>query len=293
MRELTAIVTGSDAGRLVKYFVRGGMGVSYHQYASLKRRGGIRVNGNAARANDPLSPGDVVTVLLDEAERPAVVPDPAPVNVVYEDEDILILDKPAPLACQCSPKQDAMTLENRLAWRYRDVPGFVFRPLNRLDRGTSGLMAAAKHAHACQRLQRQLHTDAFLREYLAVAEGMMRGEGAIDAPIAKVDAASVRRVVDPARGRPAVTRYRVERIGNGRSLVRLRLETGRTHQIRVHLAHLGHPVVGDFLYGAEEPRLPGRFALHSARIRLVHPVTGETIERASPLPSELAALLEP
>ena len=293
MRELTAIVTGSDAGRLVKYFVRGGMGVSYHQYASLKRRGGIRVNGNAARANDPLSPGDVVTVLLDEAERPAVVPDPAPVNVVYEDEDILILDKPAPLACQCSPKQDAMTLENRLAWRYRDVPGFVFRPLNRLDRGTSGLMAAAKHAHACQRLQRQLHTDAFLREYLAVAEGMMRGEGAIDAPIAKVDAASVRRVVDPARGRPAVTRYRVERIGNGRSLVRLRLETGRTHQIRVHLAHLGHPVVGDFLYGAEEPRLPGRFALHSARIRLVHPVTGETIERASPLPPELAALLEP
>lgn len=292
MRELTAIAAGSDAGRPVKYFVRGSMGVSYHQFAGLTRRGCIRVNGAPVHANAALSPGDVVTVVLDEPPRDTVEPDPVPVDVVYEDEDLLILDKPAPLACQCSPKQRAMALENRLAWRYRDDPGFVFRPLNRLDRGTSGLMAAAKHAHACQRLQRQLHTDAFLREYLAVVEGRMDGEGTIDAPIAKVDAASVRRVVDPGRGRPAVTHYRVERPGGRRSLVRLRLETGRTHQIRIHLASLGHPVAGDFLYGREDPRLPGRFALHSARLRLVQPVTGAVVEAESPLPPELVALLE-
>ncbi|MBQ3303211.1 MAG: RluA family pseudouridine synthase, partial [Clostridia bacterium] len=154
------------------------------------------------------------------------------------------------------------------------------------------LMAAAMNAHAAQRLQKQLHTDAFVREYLAVVEGRMSGEGIIDAPIKMEDAATVRRVVDFEKGKPAVTHYRVERAGDRLSLVRLRLETGRTHQIRVHLAHLGHPIVGDFLYGTEGPRLPGRFALHSTHIRLIHPVTGDIIERTSPLPEALAALFE-
>ena len=291
MRTLTAIAAGKDAGRPVKFFVRGDMGVSCHQFAALKVRGGLRVNGAPVHANYALRPGDEVSVTLAEPERDPVAPDPTPVDVVWEDDDLLILDKPAPLACQCSPKQTEPTLENRLAWRYRNVPGFVFRPLNRLDRGTSGLMAAAKHAHACQLLQRQLHTEAFRREYLAVVDGRLTGEGVIDAPIAKIDAASVRRVIDPVRGKPAVTRYRTLLSGAAHSLVRLRLMTGRTHQIRVHLASLGHPVSGDFLYGTEDARLPGRFALHSASIRLTHPVTGEVVERASPLPAALAALL--
>ena len=289
MRVLTAAVSEEDAGRLVKYFVRGRMGVSYHQFAALKVRDGVRVNGCAVHANHVLQCGDRVEVWLEDNAAAAVVPDPTPVNVVWEDDDILIIDKPAPLACQCSAKQAGMTLENRLAYRY---PGMVFRPLNRLDKGTSGLMAAARHAHAAQALQKQLHTDRFVREYLAVAEGRMEGSGVIDAPIAKEAAATVRRVVDAVNGAPAVTRYRVEAAGEERSLVRLRLETGRTHQIRVHLAHLGHPIVGDFLYGREDPALPGRFALHSTYIRLVHPITGEIVERTSPLPTELERLME-
>ena len=292
MRILTRVATEADAGRQVKYVVRGGMGVSYHQFASLKMREGLRVNGAPVHANHVVGAGDVIEVIMDDPPRAAVAPDPTPVAIAYEDDDLIILDKPAPLACQCSPKQDGMTLENRLAWRYRDDPGFVFRPLNRLDRGTSGLMAAAKHAHAAQRLQRLLHTDDFVREYLAVVEGPMTGGGVVDAPIAKADAATVRRVVDPVHGKPAVTHYRVVEAGRDRSLVRLRLETGRTHQIRVHLAHLGHPIVGDFLYGREDDRLSRRFALHSTYIRLTHPVTGEIIERNSPLPDALAALLE-
>ncbi len=287
MRELTAIVPECDDGRLLKHFVRGAMGVSCGQYAALKARNGVLVNGVSRHADFRLRSGDAVTVRLTDAPRPPVPFDPTPVDVVWEDEDVLILDKPAPLACQCSPKQDGMTLENRLAWRYRDDPGFVFRPLNRLDRGTSGLMAAAKNAHAAQRLQRLLHTDRFVREYLAVVEGQLSGEGVIDASIAKEAAATVRRVVDPEHGRHAVTRYRAVLTGERRSIVRLCLETGRTHQIRVHLSHLGHPIVGDFLYGTEDPRLPGRFALHSTYIRLVHPVTGGMIERESPPPSEL------
>lgn len=289
MKTLTRVALEADAGRKVKYFVRGDMGVSYHQFASLKARGGLLVNGAAVHANHLLAPGDAVTVILEEFAHMTVTPDPAPVDVVYEDDDILIIDKPAPLACQCSPKQEAMTLENRLAYRY---PGMVFRPLNRLDRGTSGLMAAAKHAHAAQALQKQLHTEEFVREYLAVVSGRMDGEGIIDAPIAKADAATVHRVVDYERGRHAVTCYRVECTGENYSLVRLRLETGRTHQIRVHLAHLGHPIIGDFLYGTEDPRLPRCFALHSTYIKLIQPITNETIECESPLPDALAALME-
>ncbi len=292
-RILTAIAAEKDAGRRVKYFVRGDMGVSYGQFSSLKQRNGLWVNGAPVHANHILRPGDAVTVALADAPaRKATAPEEGPVTVVYGDEDLLILDKPAPLACQCSPKQPGGTLENRLAFLYRDRPGFVFRPLNRLDRGTSGLMAAAMNAHAAQQLQKQLHTDTFVREYLAVVEGRMEGAGTIDAPIKREDAATVRRVVDFKGGRPAATHYRVVRAGNRFSLVRLRLETGRTHQIRVHLQYLGHPVAGDFLYGTEDPRLPGRFALHSTYIRLTHPVSGTTIERTSPLPAELAALLE-
>ena len=292
MRELSRTAGEKDAGRKIKYFVRGDMGVSYHQFAALKARDGLRVNGAPVHANYLLRAGDAVTVLLEDGVRDGVAMENAPVPVVYEDEDLLIIDKTAPLACQCSPKQPSGTLENRLAWRYRDDPGFTFRPLNRLDRGTSGLMAAAKNAHACQLLQRQLHTPDFLREYLAVVEGPMTGEGVVDAPIAKEAAATVRRVVDFEHGKPAVTHYHVERTGERYALVRLRLETGRTHQIRVHLAHLGHPIAGDFLYGREDARLPGRFALHSARIRLRHPLTGEVIERESPLPEALARLLD-
>ena len=293
MRLLTAVAAEKDAGRRVKFFVRSDMGVSYRQFSALKANDGLRVNGAPVHANHVLRPGDVVTAWLSDAEDGGgaafAAPEAGPVNAVYEDEDILILDKPAPLATQCSPKQPGGTLENRLAGRY---PGRVFRPLNRLDRGTSGLMAAALHAHAAQRLQRQLHTDAFCRECLAVVEGRMEGAGTIDAPIKKEDAATVRRVIDPAGGKRAVTHYRVERTGARHSLVRLRLETGRTHQIRVHLASLGHPVAGDFLYGTEDARLPGRFALHSTYLRLAHPVTGEVMAWESPLPGALAALLE-
>lgn len=292
MIRLTATARKTDQGRKIKFFVRSEMGVSSRQFSALKTWNGLRVNGQAVHANHLLAPGDQIEVWLEEdAARAGAEPEEGPVNVVYEDADLYILDKPAPLACQCSIKQPRGTLENRLAWRYRDVENFVFRPLNRLDRGTSGLMAAAKHAHACQLLQRQLHTPAFVREYLAVVEGTLEGGGVIDLPIAKESAATVRRAVDFQNGKPAVTHYAAVAHGNGRTLVRLRLETGRTHQIRVHLSHLGHPIAGDFLYGAELDELPGRFALHAARIALDHPITRARVERESPLPPELARLL--
>ncbi len=289
MRIIKAVVIPEDAGRKLKYYVRGAMGVSYTQYASLKQVGGVRVNGRAAHANDILRAGDVVELTLAEKAREPIAPDFSPVNVVYEDDDLLVIDKPAPLACQVSAKQDAPTLENRLAARFG--PDFLFRPLNRLDRGTSGLLCAAKNAHACQILQKKLHTGDFVREYRAVVCGSLAGEGVIDLPIEKADAASIRRVIDPVNGKRSVTHWRALGVFGAYSLIALTLETGRTHQIRVHMAAIGHPVAGDFLYGTELPSLPGRFALHSARLAVAHPMTDIMIDVKSPLPPELFALI--
>jgi 23S rRNA pseudouridine1911/1915/1917 synthase len=153
-------------------------------------------------------------------------------------------------------------------------------------------MIVAMNPHAQQRLQALLHTEAFRREYLAVCEGRPPADaGVIDLPIAKADAATLCREVR-ADGKPAVTHYQLVQAGESRSLVRLRLETGRTHQIRVHLQALGCPIVGDFLYGREHPALAGRFALHSHRIQLLHPFTDERVIVESPLPQALAALLD-
>ena len=294
MKELRAVAGEKDAGRKIKYFVRGDMQVSYGQFCAMKAANALLLNGVPVHADALLRPGDEIVVRLPDPEPgKEVLPEPGQIRIVYEDEDLYILDKEAPLACQCTPKQPIGTLENHLYAHFAAVPAFVFRPLNRLDRGTSGLMAAAKHAHACQLLQRQLHTPQFVREYLAVVEGALTGEGRIDLPIAKAEGATVRRTVDAQRGQSAATLYRAEAQGNGRTLVRLRLETGRTHQIRVHMAAIGHPIAGDFLYGSELACLPGRFALHSARIALVQPLTGMQIVRESPLPEALRRLMEP
>lgn len=292
MNRLTATASEADRGRLIKYFVRSELGVSYRQFSALKTWDGLRVNGEIVHANYTLVPGDQIEVLLEDTAQKNVLPDPQPVSIVYEDSDLMIIDKPAPLACQCSPKHPEHTLENRLAWHFRHEANFVFRPLNRLDKGTSGLLAAAKHAHATQLLQKQLHTDSFVREYLAVVEGKLSGNGTIDAPISKANDTTIRRIIDWENGKPAVTHYTSVGFQNNRTLVRLRLETGRTHQIRLHLSHIGHPIVGDFMYGTEIKALPERFALHSAFIALNHPITGMRIEYESPLPPELKHLIE-
>jgi 23S rRNA pseudouridine1911/1915/1917 synthase len=233
------------------------MGVSQHVFSSLKVLGGVRVDGVPARADQMVLAGQVITVTMADGES-SIEPDPTPVEAVYEDEDILIVNKPAPLPCQSSSRQEGFALENRMAARYGEK--YVFRPVNRLDKGTSGLMAVAKHPHSQMLLSRMLHSDRYVREYLAVVVGRPPElEGLVDAPIRKADGATVRREVAPD-GKPARTRYRLLQERDGLSLVRLRLETGRTHQIRVHMQHLGCPVWGDFLYGTEVPELPGRFA---------------------------------
>lgn len=281
-----------EDGRRLRDVLRRDMGVSCSAMKSAKWDGRILVDGVSTPVSAMLRAGQVVTMLWPE-EQPVyqLQPYEMALNIPYEDEHLMVIDKPAPLASQSSAGHPDNSLENAV-FAYMGCPkDFIYRPVNRLDKGTSGLMVVAKTPHAQHLLQKQLHTEAFQRVYLAVVEGVPEGEtGIIDAPIAKVEAASIRRHVCSG-GKPSVTHYRVERVCGGRALVRLKLETGRTHQIRVHMSHMGCPVCGDFLYGTELTQLPGRFALHSAELILVHPLTGEKLHIVSPLPGELTSLL--
>ncbi len=294
MRTLSYTALQDDDGRLIKRVARGKIGISSHHLARATALNALCLNGESVHADHIVHEGDVISVsLIDDENDFVVVPENVPVNVLYEDDDIIVLDKEAPLATQSSPKQPDNTLENRMAYRYRDVENYVFRPINRLDKGTSGLMCVAKHAHAQMKMSALLHTPEFVREYLAITEGIPNPlSGTIDAPIGKAEGATVRREVKEG-GKPSVTHYKTIKAAGNRSLVHLRLETGRTHQIRVHLKHILCPVFGDFLYGEEQPLLlPGRFALHSAFVRFVHPITGKTMCFSSPLPDALAHLIE-
>lgn len=293
MEELHHTVQPWEEGWRLGRILRASMQVSASQLQSARWNGRIFLDGIPARADAQARAGQTLLLRLpEEAPRYHPAPWDIPLTVPYEDEALLVVDKPAPMACQSSFRQPDNTLENALCAREGNPLDYVYRPVNRLDKGTSGLMVVARSAHVQQLLQRQLHTPQLVREYLAVTQGApTQAEGVIDLPIAKAEGATVRRCVSPG-GKPAVTHFRVLRRCGGRALVLLRLETGRTHQIRVHLAALGCPVAGDFLYGQELACLPGRFALHSHRLALRHPLTGESLTLCSPLPAALAALLE-
>ena len=287
------IVTAAEAGRRLRDILRQVMGVSYSAMKSAKWDGRITVDGIATPVDAFVREGQRIVILFkDAAPAYALKPYPIPLTIPYEDEHLYIIDKPAPLASQSSAKHPDDALENALYAHLGCPADFIYRPVNRLDKGTSGLMIVAKDAHAQHRLQKLLHSDDFARQYLAVVEGHLPAkQGVVDAPIGKEDAASIRRLVRED-GKPSVTHYEVFKETAARSLVRLRLETGRTHQIRVHMALLGCPVCGDFLYGTELPELPGRFALHSHELTLQHPLTMEGLHVVSPLPEALTALLE-
>ena len=295
MRILTYVATPEDAGRALRSVVPRRFSLGMHAYRRLKVQGGIRVNGEAARADRIVSAGDVIEIALPSAEANAAGPLTAPVGapsfIRYIDGDMLIVAKGAPLATLPARHIRTGTLREQLiAMLGTEAETFAYHPVNRLDKGTSGLMAVARHAHAQRLLGAQLHTGGFVREYVAITEGVPpQASGTIDAPIARLSSGARRGVRED--GQRAVTHYRVEQEKNGRALVRLRLETGRTHQIRVHLAHLGCPICGDYRYGTPLPALGERFALHSASLACTQPITGRRIELNEPTPQALLDLL--
>ena len=286
MRTLTFTVPPALAGRKVKSILQHQLQIPPSMIARIKlRETGIRLNGARCRTTDAVRAGDEVTAEVGDLPRETgVVPIPCPLPVRWEDEDLLVVDKPAGMATHGKAERGDVTVAAALAAVYgTDQP---FHPVTRLDRGTSGLLVAAKSGYAHERLRRLLHTEDFTREYLALAVGAPpEARGSVTLPMRKDETAKNRFRAAPD-GLPARTDYTLLETRGGLSLLRLRLYTGRTHQIRVHLAALGCPVYGDRVYGAAAPDLD-RPALHSAFLHLKQPVTGAEIDLESPLPEDM------
>ena len=273
-------------------FLRRRMGLSSTLIKQLKRRpGALLVNGQAAFTSALLRRGDVVAADLRDPPNPQPIPPtPMALDIPYEDQWLLVVNKGAPLPVHHSSfAPEEATLAGALA-AYLG-PGLTFHPVNRLDRGTTGLMVVAKCSHVHHLLTVQLHTGRFFREYRGVALGRVDPPaGTIRLPIARDPASPIKRRVAPD-GAPAVTDYETLAFSGGYTLLRLLPRTGRTHQLRLHLAAIGHPLAGDWLYGTEDPALIPRPALHSALLSLRHPITGALLELSAPLPADMARLV--
>ncbi len=254
---------------------------------------GILVDGQRVNTRFVPRAGQVLSVRLTDPERlSGVIAAPGPLDIRYEDEDIIVLNKPSGLSVHPGPGHYNDTLGNFLVYYYEKTGQAAdFHPVHRLDRGTSGLLVAAKHPYAQEGLKNQLHTPAFCRTYLAVCEGIPSPSyGVIDAPLGPVPGSLMAQQVRPD-GKPARTHYQVSKCHAGRALVQLELETGRTHQIRVHMAYLGHPLTGDFLYGTEDHSVISRAALHSYKLEFTHPLTREHLTFVQTLPEDMEYLL--
>lgn len=289
MRMVQYRVPEQAEGTSVERFLRR-MGVSHRVLVDLKNDpDGLTVAGAHIRTIDRLHAGDVLRLCLRETERSDTIPQAdLPLRVVYEDEDLFVIDKPAGMAVHPSPQNRENTVANALAYRYAQAgEAFVFRAIGRLDKNTSGLLVTAKNVLSACILTKAAAEKRLFREYLAVCTGELPERGAIDAPIGRVDGSVIAREVR-TDGERAVTYFERLWYEAGYSLARVRLETGRTHQIRVHMKHIGHPLPGDFLYHPDFSRID-RHALHAAFLTVPQPITGEILRFSSPLPADMRA----
>ena len=295
-RRLELTVTADQAGEKIDTLLRRELRLSGTVIRRVKwLDDGILLDGMRVTTACRPAAGQVLSVrVADPDGQGDMVPTPGPLDIVYEDGDLLVLNKAPGVLVHPGPGHYSDTLCNYIAWYYKKAGiSADVHPVQRLDKGTSGLLVVAKHPHAQEQLKGQLHTPTFRRIYLAVCEGIPRPpEGRIDAPIGRDPNSVVGRCVRPDGAR-AVTHYEVLGTEGGLSLLRLRPETGRTHQLRVHMASIGHPLAGDFLYGTECRQILQGHALHASRICLRQPITGQAIQVESPLPQPLAALLPP
>ena len=259
--------------------------------ARVIEEGGVLLDGAPGNKKDKLRPGTRVELRLPEPKPMEVLPENIPLDVVYEDDDLLVLNKPAgvamhPKSGDASAPSLAAMLTNYLG--EGSVPHFV----SRLDKGTSGLLIAAKSGYVHDRLRRALHSSDLRREYRAITVGTVEPPcGVIDAPIGRAEGSIIRRCVR-VDGLPSLTEYETLQVNDRFTLLRLRPQTGRTHQLRVHMAYLGHPLAGDWLYGTEDKTLIARPALHSYELWFTQPVTGQELHFTAPIPQDMQRLME-
>ena len=273
-------------------------GLTRSQATRLIESGEVAVNGRAVSKSYKLAGGEGIAVTLPEPEPVEAVPQDIPLDVVYEDADVIVVNKPSGMVVHPAPGHPDGTLVNALLYHCAGTLsgiGGALRPgiVHRIDRDTSGLIIAAKNDAAHQYLSAQLADHTLARTYECIVVGKLREDrGTVDAPIAR-HPTDRKRMAVVAGGREAVTHWEVIARYPGYTHVRCRLETGRTHQIRVHMAYIGHPILGDTVYGAkkEVPGLTGQ-CLHAVGLRFLHPRTHEVVELSCPLPEEFTRMLQ-
>lgn len=264
------------------------LGFSHRLITKLKQTpDGILLNGEHIRTIDPMSEGDLLEINLPTDKKESIsIPVEMPLDIIYEDDDILVLNKPAMLAVHESHNHLGDTLSNAVAFHLKkEGKPSVFRAVGRLDKGTSGLMVCALNRYAASRLSGKIK-----KQYLAIATGVYEGEGTIDAPIYRPDPILTVRTVNE-RGERAVTHWKALKNDGKNTLLRVRLETGRTHQIRVHFASLGTPLVGDTMYGTPDERICHQ-ALHCCECRFIHPVKNEEMHFFCDMPDDMKSIIE-
>ena len=284
MRRIDYPVGAEFEGKKLYSFLKSNVRLSSKLIRSLKQiEDGICVNNVHARTIDLLHEGDTVTITLPADGTPARPGETLP-DVVYEDDDLLIVNKPALMPIHESHNHQGDTLANSVAlYLQQQGRACTFRAVGRLDKGTSGLVVCALNSHAAARLSGRVD-----KTYLAIATAPFSGEGTIDLPIWRPDPMKTLRTVDE-RGDRAVTHWKALATDGALTLLEIRLETGRTHQIRVHFSHIGAPLLGDKMYGAPDERID-RQALHCAALTLTHPVTNELLHCDIPLPEDMEAV---
>ena len=293
-RNIDYIIDEDSAGLRVEQFLRRKR-YSGQNLSEIKRMSkSILVNGVHYYMRQELSTGDHLQVRICETQNSEKIPSTKlPLDIIYEDEDLLVLNKPAGMPIHPSLNNYTNSMANALAYYFQSQgKPFIFRCCNRLDRDTSGLTIVSKHLVSGSILSDMTKYREVHREYLAIARGSVTpSEGTIQAPLGRKEGTIIERTVDWEHGEDAVTHYKVVKEANGHSLVSLRLETGRTHQIRIHMKYLGYPLIGDYLYNPDMEYMT-RQALHSHHMEFTHPITGEHMSFTASLPEDMARVMQ-
>lgn len=280
--------TGSRVGDFLKKKLL----MSRRGIIKIKKSGSVRVNGSAAHMNRVLAAGDKLEFNFEEAGSENILPECMELDIVYEDDYIAVVNKKAGIPTHPSRNHYMGTLANGMMYHWMgNEENIAIRPVNRLDKNTSGLVVFAKSSHIQHVMSLESYRAKMKKEYIALVHGILeKDSGTIDAPIARENKQSVKRVVRDDGDR-AVTHYKVLKRYADFCLLLINLETGRTHQIRVHMAHIGHPLLGDDLYGGSLEKIK-RHALHAHKISMEHLVSGDLLEFAAPVPSDMERLIE-
>lgn len=257
-----------------------------------KYKEGIQVNGEHKRVVDFVAKGDILKITIRDTASENIVPTDIPLDIVYEDEDVLVINKLPNMPTHPSMGNYENSLANGVMYYYKSKgEERVFRAVNRLDKDTSGLMAVAKNSYIHARLGEEIQKKELKRKYMCIVCGDVERDGTVDAPIRRADGSVINRIVAPD-GQRAVTHYRVIKRYREYTLLEMELETGRTHQIRVHMAYIGHPLVGDWLYGTEDHNIAKRQMLHSCYLCFTHPITGQIMEFKDEMAEDMRAFIE-